>query len=79
MKASRTSKRTFAVTIDGEYCKGCNLCLQVCPKKVFSRGEKRSREGYRMPDVSQEGHCSGCLLCEMTCPDLALSVQEVRK
>jgi 2-oxoglutarate ferredoxin oxidoreductase subunit delta len=74
MKASQKKRRTATILIDDQFCKGCNLCLQVCPQKLFSKGEKRSRGGYRMPEIPDTEKCSGCLLCEMTCPDLALTV-----
>ena len=79
MKSSRLNKNSFTIVIDDQYCKGCNLCLQVCPQKIFTRGEKRSRGGYRMPDVGKMEDCAGCLLCEMTCPDLAISVLKGKK
>jgi 2-oxoglutarate ferredoxin oxidoreductase subunit delta len=69
-----TKKTVAAIIIDNQFCKGCNLCLQVCPKKLFAQGEKRSRLGYRMPEVKGVEECSACLLCEMTCPDFALTV-----
>ncbi|MBM4332739.1 MAG: 4Fe-4S dicluster domain-containing protein [Deltaproteobacteria bacterium] len=79
MKVSRPKPRITGIILDDRFCKGCNLCLHVCPKKLFSRGEKRSRGGYRMPEVLLSGECSGCLLCEMTCPDLALTVVREEK
>jgi len=79
MKSSQLNKNSFTIVIDDQYCKGCNLCLQVCPQKIFTRGEKRSRGGYWMPDVGKMEDCAGCLLCEMTCPDLAISVLKGKK
>lgn len=79
MKVSRPKQQTTKIILDDRFCKGCNLCVQVCPQKLFSLGEKRSRGGYRMPEVGHEKECSGCLLCEMTCPDLALTVLRVGK
>ncbi len=77
MKTSPKKKATEAILIDEQYCKGCFLCIAVCPKKVLARGEKRSRAGYSMPQVENLGACISCALCEMTCPDMALTlVQE---
>ncbi len=50
-------KRTTKIILDDRFCKGCNLCIQVCPQKLFSQGEKRSRGGYRMPEVGHEEEC----------------------
>jgi len=79
MKASPQSRRTATILIDDQFCKGCNLCIQVCPQKLFSMGNKRSQGGYRMPGILDIERCSGCLLCEMTCPDLALTVFRGKK
>lgn len=77
MKTSPKKKATEAILIDEQYCKGCFLCIAVCPKKVLARGDKRSRAGYSMPQVENLGACISCALCEMTCPDMALTlVQE---
>jgi len=49
--------------IDNQFCKGCNLCNQVCPKKLFAVEEEYSRLGYRMPEKENVGQCSVCLFC----------------
>ena len=74
MKVFQPKQQTPKITLDDRFCKGCNLCIQVCPHRLFVQGEKRSRAGYRMPEVTRAEECSNCLLCEMTCPDLALTV-----
>jgi len=74
MKTSPKKKATKEIRIDDQYCKGCFLCLEVCPKKVLGRGNQRSRAGYSMPQVESLKDCISCLLCELTCPDLALTV-----
>lgn len=76
MKTSLKKKTTKEIRVDDKYCKGCFLCIHVCPKKVFSRGDKRSRAGYPMPQVTNLDGCISCMLCEMTCPDMALTVVE---
>ncbi len=79
MKVFPPKKRIPKITLDDRFCKGCNLCMQVCPHRLFVPGEKRSRAGYRMPEVVRAEECSRCLLCEMTCPDLALTVHPEEK
>ena len=74
MKTSPKKKSTKEIIIDDGYCKGCFLCIAVCPKKVLTRGDKRSRAGYSMPRVENLEECISCGLCEMTCPDMALTV-----
>jgi len=76
MTAFPKKKAAKEVIIDDQFCKGCNLCIEVCPRKVFSGSSKRSRSGYSMPQAVNPGKCSVCFLCEMTCPDLAITVIE---
>ena len=76
MTASPKKKAAKEIIIDDQFCKGCNLCIEICPRNVFSRSNKRSRAGYSMPQAADPGKCSVCFLCEMTCPDLAITVIE---
>ncbi|MBW2147372.1 MAG: 4Fe-4S binding protein [Deltaproteobacteria bacterium] len=62
--------------IDEIYCKGCNICIDQCPKKVFENSSKRNPKGYLVPEVSHAENCIGCLLCEMICPDMAITVED---
>lgn len=76
MKLYPLPQKQTRILIDEESCKGCSLCLQVCPRKVFSAGKKRNRAGYQIPEVTEANNCTQCLLCELTCPDLALTVEK---
>lgn len=72
--------------INETYCKGCNICVYICPKCVFLKGKKLSDIGYFIPSVSAPEKCfnfgkkSGrmsCELCILSCPDQAINwVQE---
>jgi 2-oxoglutarate ferredoxin oxidoreductase subunit delta len=59
--------------IDASICKGCNLCVEFCPKKVFAASKKQNASGYYVPAVRKPAACTGCGLCELLCPDFALS------
>ncbi|MHC1582922.1 MAG: 4Fe-4S dicluster domain-containing protein, partial [Candidatus Syntropharchaeia archaeon] len=66
-----------------EYCKGCNLCVEVCPKNVFSPGKTISERGYIVPLAEDQKNCTDfkriragkhpvCGLCILSCPDQAI-------
>ncbi|HKI84164.1 MAG TPA: 4Fe-4S dicluster domain-containing protein [Candidatus Krumholzibacteria bacterium] len=51
-----------------DLCKGCGLCISMCPETCIVRDESLNRRGYR-PAV-YEGHgCTGCGICFSTCPE----------
>ncbi len=79
MKASPRKKSAKEIVIDDQFCKGCGLCIQVCPRNVFGKGKKRNRAGYLLPQVDSSENCAVCYFCEMTCPDLAITVIEEKK
>jgi len=65
----------MAIYIDEKICKGCKLCVEICPKKVFQVKEKVNDKGYLIPEAVNEENCNKCKLCEISCPDLAILVE----
>ncbi len=61
------------VTIDEERCKGCGLCIGVCPPKVLALSETRYNSRGYSPIEVEEG-CTGCEMCYRMCPDLVFEV-----
>ncbi|MGC8585418.1 MAG: 4Fe-4S dicluster domain-containing protein [Thermoplasmata archaeon] len=69
-------------TINTDYCKGCNLCVEVCPKTVFTVGKNLSQRGYFNPVVEYREKCTNfrlqkgqkilCEICWLTCPEHAI-------
>ncbi|UCE44813.1 MAG: ferredoxin family protein [Methanobacteriota archaeon] len=63
------------------YCKGCNICIYMCPKKCYSKGADISERGYFAAVVSDPENCFNhdrsdkliCELCILSCPDQAIS------
>ena len=67
------------IILDRNYCKGCQLCINVCPKGVWELSRTRNPKGYLLPAPTGADKCVGCLLCEMTCPDLAITINVTEK
>lgn len=61
------------VRIDQQRCKGCGLCIDVCPNGCITVAEVTNDNGYLPAKVDCE-HCSGCGLCGTICPDAAIEV-----
>ncbi len=62
------------VVIDKERCKGCRLCIEVCPKHLLEVAESTNSFGYQPVMVRVDEECTGCALCAIICPDLAIEV-----
>lgn len=63
--------RLFTVAVNPLFCKGCEICVQVCPKDIFSMNARQKAA------VNHVDTCTGCLSCEVYCPDFAIAVEEV--
>lgn len=61
------------ITIDEERCKGCELCLAVCPKKILGLAERINSQGYHFVEIKDDG-CIGCAFCARICPDVVIEV-----
>ncbi len=57
------------ISINKDWCKGCGICIDFCPVKVFIR----DIDGK--PVVKNEDKCTGCMLCSLRCPDFAIEVE----
>ncbi len=49
-------------------CKGCRLCMSMCPKQVIAIAETFNVLGYQPAYYKGEG-CNGCGICFYACPE----------
>jgi 2-oxoglutarate ferredoxin oxidoreductase subunit delta len=61
------------IIIDAERCKGCTLCVTVCPHNVIAISDKANSKGY-FPAAAANPGCTGCANCAVVCPDAAIEV-----
>ena len=64
------------ITIDKACCKGCGICINVCPKKVFVMSKNRNKYGTGLPEAKSSEACVVCRMCERMCPDGAIDVKK---
>jgi 2-oxoglutarate ferredoxin oxidoreductase subunit delta len=65
-------KKEISIYIDEKLCKGCDICVELCPKDVFTISEQINQQGYYIPIPTSIDVCTRCMLCELICPELAV-------
>jgi 2-oxoglutarate ferredoxin oxidoreductase subunit delta len=60
--------------IEDAYCKGCALCVSVCPQQNLARSGQLNSRGYYTAVLLDARACTSCGLCALICPDAAIEV-----
>ncbi|MDQ7859802.1 MAG: 4Fe-4S dicluster domain-containing protein [Armatimonadota bacterium] len=61
------------VVVAVERCKGCGLCVAVCPPAVLALGPLNAR-GYPAAILVDNDRCTSCTACALVCPECAIDV-----
>ena len=72
-------KPNLRVSIDRERCKGCELCIPVCPRHLLSMSATLNRKGYHVSEIERTEECLGCLKCARMCPEAAIEILNVHE
>lgn len=64
----------FTHRIDQARCKGCDLCADVCPRKVLEPGSRINAKGHLPVFQARPEDCIHCALCCIMCPDVAIRI-----
>ena len=68
------------VTFQEDLCKGCNLCVSVCPADVIAiNNTNLNAKGYYPAGVVNADKCIACMNCALICPDLVITVERLDK
>ena len=61
-------------------CKGCNLCVLVCPTNIiYLSKEDINTKGYPVAKVEEMDKCIGCSSCALMCPDNVITVYKAER
>ncbi|MCS7369401.1 MAG: 4Fe-4S binding protein [archaeon GBS-70-058] len=69
------SGRSFKIVVLMDRCKGCGICISMCPKKVLEFSKEINNMGYNYTYPKNIENCIGCKFCEIYCPDFAIYVK----
>ena len=62
------------ITINKNKCKGCLLCVTVCPKGAIGVHEELNPSGFKAAHFKEEKGCISCKKCAIICPDSCIEV-----
>jgi len=60
------------VNLETKGCRGCTMCVDICPADVFDYDEATA-----MATVARTQDCMGCLSCHYICPSQCVEVTDV--
>ena len=69
-----TQKNKKTVRIKRDRCKGCDLCIHVCPQNILERSKSVSQKGLHYVVLKDAEKCTGCGMCVLMCPDVAIEM-----
>lgn len=67
------------IKVRESFCKGCQLCVNFCPKHVIRISGRLNSKGYYVAELFDPSGCIGCGICARMCPDVAISVYREEK
>jgi len=75
---AKTSKKG-KIIIDRERCKGCQICIDVCPTENIKVDESLNKKGYyparpKADNKDDQQDCTACTQCATVCPEVAIEV-----
>lgn len=66
---ARDKKIEKNILINENWCKGCGICVSLCPRKVLDT------DSMGKATVVNLDLCTCCKMCEKHCPDFAITVE----
>lgn len=73
------AKMRGAIVVDVEGCKGCGVCVPVCPTNVIELARDVNGKGYHFAYMENPDVCTGCSNCAVVCPDGVITVYRVKQ
>ena len=68
------TKGRITIRIDEDLCKGCWLCIAVCPRKAMGFAANINISGFHPACTLDSENCTGCAQCALMCPDACITI-----
>ena len=75
----------FHVKVLKAFCKGCGLCISVCPRRALTLSQNVNKSGFHFPESDNKSRktlgklCSGCKQCAIICPEAAIEIFKINE
>ena len=67
----------FTLSFNKENCKGCELCVNACPKGLLALDKNATNDaGYYPAGITDQEACIGCQSCARMCPDCIITIEK---
>jgi 2-oxoglutarate ferredoxin oxidoreductase subunit delta len=64
------------VSVSTVFCKGCGLCVDICPEHIMALDMHTiTAKGYHPAVCIDQPACTGCISCATICPDVAITIE----
>jgi 2-oxoglutarate ferredoxin oxidoreductase subunit delta len=73
IEIARDALMAGKIVIEMERCKGCGLCITVCPRNCIVLSQESNKNGY-FPAQAKNTDCTGCTRCAIICPEGIIEV-----
>jgi 2-oxoglutarate ferredoxin oxidoreductase subunit delta len=70
----KPSAKKNKITLVPLYCKGCGLCVDICPTGTLQLYDDPKNKYGTSVQIAAPDFCIGCKMCELQCPDFAIFV-----
>ncbi len=67
----RYEQGSAALVVNRAWCKGCNLCVDVCPSRILTLDDAQ------LVHVGDIAKCIFCGLCAARCPDFVFVLERL--
>jgi Dissimilatory sulfite reductase (desulfoviridin), alpha and beta subunits len=66
------------VTFNVDWCKGCGLCVEACPKKIIELDSNiLNKKGFHPAQITDQEKCIACAMCAVMCPETIIKVEKL--
>lgn len=73
LKTKTKTKNAYVIIVE-QLCKGCGLCVSVCPQETLSLAAEPNSKGYFPALQHAPNQCTACNKCALMCPEIAIKV-----